>query len=99
MLLLLSNRDMGVTKFLFGINQLELVDVLKDVPNLVLMDGTGHRLEPLRRGAVCDGFGEDSDDDCDAHRDAEPNKITYNHRTPPAPESPWLNDENSDFYE
>lgn len=98
-LLLLSNRDMGATKFLYGINQLELVDVLKDVPNLVLVDGTGHRLEPLRRGGVCDGFGEESDVDCDAHREAEPKKITYNHRTPPAPEIPWLNEENSDFYE
>ena len=97
-LVLLSNKDMGATKFLFGVNQLDLVDDLKSIPNLVLVDGTGHRLEPLRRGDVCDGFGEDIDDDCDAQRANEVTTIKYNFKTPPAPEIPWLNDENDEFY-
>ena len=99
-LLMLSNRDIGATKFLYGINQLELVDDLKHVPNLILVDATGHRLEPLRRGIVCDGVGEDINEDCDVHRDNEPKKITYNYLTPPIPEIPWVEEYIYDeFYE
>ena len=47
-ILLLSCRDMGV-KFVYGEIQ-EYEDYLVDVPNLVMFDATGHRLQPLQRG-------------------------------------------------
>ena len=47
-LLLLSNRERGV-KFLFG-NDKDYHAQLRQVPNLVVFDATGHRLNALDRG-------------------------------------------------
>jgi len=98
-LLLLSNRDMGNSRFLFGINPLEIVEDLKKIPNLVLVDATGHRIEPLRRGPVCDGSVRDEGGD--TNRDVcegEEHTILPNHRTPSVPAIPWMNVENYAFY-
>ncbi|KAL7557350.1 hypothetical protein ACA910_003255 [Epithemia clementina (nom. ined.)] len=58
-LLLLSCRDLGV-KFIYG-NVHDYQDELSHVPNLLLMDATGHRLQPLQRhGAGSRGGGSSS---------------------------------------
>lgn len=92
-LLLLSNRDLGAARFLWGVNPLDVVEDLKEIPNLVLVDATGHRLDPLRRGSVCDGEERDA-----CLEDVE-ETVILNHRTPPPPTFPWVNEENKDFYE
>ena len=93
-LLMLSNRDLGASKFLFGVNPLDVVDDLKKINNLILVDATGHRLEPLRRGSNCDGKGEEicTNDDLE-------DKVILNHRTPAPPSIPWKNSQTSDFYD
>ncbi len=92
-LLLLSNRDLG-NKFLFGINPLDLVEDLQKIPNLVLVDATGHRLEPLRRGPVCDEATIDI-----SKEDLPPEHRMINHSTPIPPEIPWMTERTSEFYE
>jgi hypothetical protein len=95
-ILLLSNRDLGAAKFLFGVNPLDLVDDLKEIPNLVLVDATGHRLDPLLRGASCEKADDSNDNDACPKVTHE---VVRNHRTPPAPTISWVNDETEDFYE
>ena len=96
-LLLLSNRDLGAAKFLFGVNPLDVVEDLRDIPNLVLVDTTGHRLEPLRRGPVCDGnIDEKEGGVCLGEIE---DIVVPNHRTPSPPTIPWLNAENQYFYD
>lgn len=85
----LSTRDLGVTKFLFGINPLEVVNDLKDVRNLVFVDATGHRLEPLERGSVCK----------DASTIEEVPIHIQKYQTPAQPDLPWINVKNSEFYD
>ena len=104
-LLMLSNRDLGAAKFLFGVNPLDVVEDLKKVPNLVLVDATGHRLDPLHRGYVCDDNvdgadnkgGEHGDENCIEEEDEE--TIIFNHRTPPSPTISWNTFQTNDFYE
>jgi len=100
-LLMLSNRDMGAAKFLFGVNPLDIVEDLRGISNLVLVDATGHRLEPLRRGSVCDDVGEDQNEEKEDHDGIcakEEDLVARNHRTPPPPEIPWKNQQNRQFY-
>jgi len=92
-LLMLSNRDLGAAKFLWGVNPLDVVEDLKKVPNLVVVDTTGHRLDPLARVPACDS--ERVESACPL----EEQTVEYNYRTPGEPDIPWYNDDNEDFYE
>ena len=109
-LLLLSNRDNDDIKFLFGINPLDLVDDLRDIPNLVLVDATGHRIEPLKRGAACDDDNHDDDHNevvsSNISTNNDDHSVIYNFRPPAHEPFPWERDawetNNSnitDFYE
>lgn len=108
--MLLSNRDNDDIKFLFGINPLDLVDDLQDIPNLVLVDATGHRIEPLKRGAACDDDNHDGDDNevvsSNISTNNDDHSVIYNFRPPAHEPFPWERDacetNNSnvtDFYE
>mmetsp|Transcript_4189 Transcript_4189/g.10125 ORF Transcript_4189/g.10125 Transcript_4189/m.10125 type:complete len:789 (+) Transcript_4189:259-2625(+) len=93
-LLLLSTKDLGATRFLFGVNPHDLAEDLKAVSNLILVDATGHRLEPLLRGTVCNR-------EC-ATEETGTSEIptrTSRYRSPPPPEFSWIGEENQDFYE
>jgi hypothetical protein len=96
-LLLLSNRDLGAARFLFGVNPLDVVEDLREIPNLVLVDTTGHRLEPLRRGSTCDDNSNEKEGGVCVEEIED--IVVPNHRTPPPPTIPWLNEENRYFYE
>jgi hypothetical protein len=109
-LLLLSNRDNDDIRFLFGINPLDLVDDLQDIPNLVLVDATGHRIEPLKRGAACDDDKHDGDHNevvsSNISTNNDDHSVIHNFRPPAHEPFPWERDAwetgNSnitDFYE
>ncbi|KAL7556548.1 hypothetical protein ACA910_007053 [Epithemia clementina (nom. ined.)] len=72
-LLLLSNRDLGV-KFVYG-NVHDYTPYLRQVPNLIMFDATGHRLQPLERGQQ--QHKDQNNNDHQRHDLAETNNTKY----------------------
>ncbi len=62
------------------------------IPNLILVDATGHRLETIRRGPVCDDKVTSDNDASNSEQ------RLLNHATPALPDMPWMTQATSDFY-